>query len=74
MPHHRVDLVLLDEAPPALGYRVVREGVPLLVRDEGARSEHHAQVLDRCFDTEPLRREMEQVQSRRLREDRFGRR
>lgn len=56
---HRVDLVLLDQAPPALGYRVVRDGVPLLVRDEVVRADHHAQVLDRYFDTEPLRREMD---------------
>lgn len=73
VPGRRVDLVLLDSAPPALGYRVLRDGVPLLVRDEAARVRHHAGVLDRYFDTEPLRRELDRTQRLRLEGGRFGR-
>jgi predicted nucleotidyltransferase len=70
----RVDLVLLQEAPPALGFRVLRDGVAVLVRDEAARVRHHAETLDRYFDTEPLRRELDQAQRRRIQEGSFGRR
>lgn len=73
VPGRRVDLVVLASAPPALGYRVLRDGVLLLVRDEAARVRHHAEVLDRYFDTEPLRRELDRAQRLRLEEDRFGR-
>ncbi len=73
VPSRRLDLLLLDGAPPAVAYRVLRDGILLLVRDEGARVTHHAQVLDRYFDTEPLRRELDRAQRRRLAEDRFGR-
>lgn len=41
-----VDLVLLDEAPPALAYRVVAEGAPILVVDPSAlRHRRHRAVL-----------------------------
>src|SRR5512143_277430 len=32
----QVDLVLLDEAPPGLAYRVFRDGLVLTARDEAA--------------------------------------
>lgn len=73
VPGRRVDLVVLDDAPPALGYRVLRDGIALLVRDEAARVRHHAGVLDRYFDTEPLRRELDRAQRLRVEEGRFGR-
>ena len=69
-----VDLVLLRSAPVELAARVVQEGVRLLVRDEVARVRHHAEVLDRYFDTEPMRAILARGQAIRLQEDRFGRR
>lgn len=69
----RVDLVQLRSAPVELAARVVQEGVRLLVRDETARVSHHAEVLDRYFDTEPMREILARGQAIRLEEGRFGR-
>lgn len=69
----RVDLVQLRSAPVELAARVVQEGVRLLVRDEAARVDHHAEVLDRYFDTEPMREILARGQAIRIKEGRFGR-
>ena len=74
VPGRRTDLVLLDTAPPALAYRVLRDGVAVVVRDEAVRVRHHAETLDRYFDTEPLRRELDVGLRRRLDDGSYGRR
>ena len=66
--------MLLDTAPPALAYRVLRDGVAVVVRDEAVRVRHHAETLDRYFDTEPLRRELDVGLRRRLEDGSYGRR
>lgn len=48
-----VDVVILNEAPVALAYRVVREGEVVFCRDERGRIEHWATVVDRYLDMEP---------------------
>lgn len=70
----RADLVVLNDAPPAVGYRVVAEGTPLLVRDEAARVRYTARIVDRYLDLAPVRRELASAQRHRLEEGRFGRR
>ncbi len=50
-----VDLVLLNEAPPLLSHRVLRDGVPLRVTDERALAEFRFFSLQTYLDTKPLR-------------------
>jgi hypothetical protein len=41
----RVDLVLMDEAPPALAYRVFRDGVVLAMEDRAAFVDRKAKAI-----------------------------
>jgi hypothetical protein len=50
----RVDLVLLDEAPPALAYRVFREGRVLLDRDRRAMVDRKARAILEYLDFKPV--------------------
>lgn len=68
-----VDLVILNDAPPALGYRVLRDGVVLVCHDNQARVEHWVRTVDRYLDTAPMRRTLEDGLRHRLEEGRFGR-
>jgi uncharacterized protein len=68
-----VDVVVLNTAPVELGYRVLRDGVLILDRDERARTNHWVRTVDRYLDAEPLRRVLALGLHRRLEEDRFGR-
>jgi uncharacterized protein YutE (UPF0331/DUF86 family)/predicted nucleotidyltransferase len=49
-----VDLVLLDEAPPGLAYRVFRDGRPILTRDASALAERKARAILEYFDFQPI--------------------
>jgi hypothetical protein len=49
-----VDLVVLNDAPPPLAYRVFRDGVPLLVRDAGAMARQKARAILDYLDFRPL--------------------
>lgn len=49
-----VDLVLLDEAPPALAYRVFRDGRPLAVRDPAALAARKARAILEYLDFQPF--------------------
>jgi len=68
-----VDLVILNEAPVSLAYRVLREGRLLVSRDELARVRHRARTVDRYLDMEPFRRVHAQGLRRRLEKGTFGR-
>jgi len=68
-----VDLVVLNQAPISLAYRVLRDGRPLVSKDEGARVRHRVEVVDRYLDMEPFRRVQAEALSHRLQETRFGR-
>ena len=68
-----VDVVVLNRAPVALGYRVLRDGVVLVNRDERARVRHWVRTVDHYLDSEPLRRVLADGLRKRLEEDRFGR-
>ena len=50
----RIDLVLLDEAPTALAYRVFRDGRLLAERDHGALVARKARVLLDYLDWKPV--------------------
>ena len=68
-----VDVVVLNEAPVALAYRVLRDGRLLVSRDDRARIEHWVRTVDRYIDMAPFRRVQEEGLRHRLREGRFGR-
>jgi len=69
-----IDLVMLNDAPPLLRQRAMREGVRLVERDrdERVRLETKA-IIDFC-DTAPLRDQLGKALRRRIREGTFGRR
>ena len=70
----RADVVVLDEAPPALGWQVLRDGRVLFSRDERARVDHWVRTVDRYLDMAPARRVLAAGLAHRLGEGRFGRR
>ncbi|MBI3912216.1 MAG: nucleotidyltransferase domain-containing protein [Armatimonadetes bacterium] len=67
-----VDVVILNEAPPALAYEVLRGGRVLFRRDEQARIEYAARTLREYWDTAPLRRIRAEALERRVRSGQFG--
>lgn len=67
------DVVVLNDAPVALAYRVLRDGRPLVVNDDRARVRHWVRTVDRYLDMAPLRRTLEDGLRHRLEEGRFGR-
>lgn len=50
----RVDLVLLDESPPALAYRIFRDGVVLVDRDVAALTARRARAILEYLDFLPV--------------------
>lgn len=69
----RLDLVDVARAPIALRYRIVRDGIVLVSRDERRRIAFEATAIDRYLDMAPLRRTMAEGLRHRLAEGRFGR-
>jgi predicted nucleotidyltransferase len=67
------DVVLLNEIPVALGYRVLRDGKVLVSRDERARIGYFVRTVDRYLDMAPMRRALDEGMRHRLAEGRFGR-
>jgi len=51
-----VDVVLLNDAPPLLAHRAVRDGIVLHSKDEAARIAFEVRTLNEYIDTKPLRR------------------
>jgi predicted nucleotidyltransferase len=50
----RIDLVLLDEAPPGLAYRVFRDGRILVTRDGSALAQRRARAILEYLDFQPI--------------------
>ena len=67
------DVVLLNQAPVALGYRVLRDGHLLLSRDDRARVRFYVRTVDRYPDMAPMRRTLKAGMRHRMAEGRFGR-
>ena len=51
---NRVDVVLLNEAPPFLKHQVLKTGKPLVVYDQRARLQFETEALRRYLDVKPL--------------------
>jgi predicted nucleotidyltransferase len=50
----RVDLVLLDEAPPGLAYRAFRDGKTIFVRDRGVLVARRVRAILEYLDFQPI--------------------
>ena len=68
------DVIVLNDAPVALGYRVLRDGKVILSRDERTRIRFFVGTVDRYLDMAPMRRMYADGTRHRLAEGRFGRR
>lgn len=65
--HYPVDLVVLNNASPILGYQVLKHGERLLVRDQRAFNAFFVRTLNEYFDLKQNRRVIEQsLQKARL--------
>jgi predicted nucleotidyltransferase len=69
---NRVDVVLLNTAPPLLYHRVLRDGVRVLSRDLAATTTREGAALSRYCDFVPQLSKVEQVATARLRNGEFG--
>jgi predicted nucleotidyltransferase len=58
---NEVDVVILNDAPPLLGRRIVYEGIPLFVGDAEAHRIYVRDVQIRAADLEPYLRKWERV-------------
>jgi predicted nucleotidyltransferase len=70
---NEVDIIMLNQAPPLLRHRAIRDRKLLVERDPVARVRLDARALLDYLDTEPLRAEMSRGLRKRIREGRFGR-
>jgi predicted nucleotidyltransferase len=68
----RVDLVILNEAPPLLYHRVLRDGVRLLSRDLAATTTREGQALSRYCDFVPQLAKIEAAHRARTLGGHFG--
>jgi predicted nucleotidyltransferase len=69
---NRVDLVILNEAPPLLYHRVLRDGVRVLSRNLSATTTREGQALSRYCDFVPQLAKIEAVHRARTMGGRFG--
>lgn len=70
----QIDLVLLNDAPPLLAHRAMRDGIRIVERDHAERVRFETAALLTYLDTAPLRDLQAAARRRRLAENRFGRR
>lgn len=67
-----VDVVVLNEAPPMLYHRVLRDGVRLFSRDELATSAREGYAVSRYCDWVPQQRKIDAALSARVKAGEFG--
>ena len=72
MTGRQVDILILNEAPPALRYRVVCDGRVLYARDERGRIAFEARALDEFLDFKPTLALYDRLLLARAREGRLG--
>jgi predicted nucleotidyltransferase len=69
----RVDVVVLNVAPPLLYHRVLRDGVRVLARDLAATTTREGRALSRYCDFVPQLAKIEAAHRARMAAGRFGR-
>lgn len=69
-----VELVVLNETPPGLAYRVIRDGELLFAQEESKSHlvDFKVKIMDRYFDFLPVQRIFSEGLARRTREGGFG--
>jgi predicted nucleotidyltransferase len=70
---NRVDVVVLNHAPPLLYHRVLRDGVRILARDLRATTAREGQALSRYCDFLPQLEKIDAAHRARTEGGRFGR-
>lgn len=70
---NRVDVVLLNRAPPVLYHRVLRDGIRVLARDLPATTTREGRALSRYCDYVPQLRKIEKAAARRIEAGELGR-
>jgi predicted nucleotidyltransferase len=70
---NRVDVIVLNEAPPLLYHRVLRDGVRVLSRDLRATTTREGQALSRYCDYDPQLAKIEAAHRARTASGHFGR-
>lgn len=70
---NRVDVVLLNRAPPLLYHRVLSEGVRLLSRNAAATTTREGRALSRYCDYVPQLAKIDEAMRDRIRRGDFGR-
>lgn len=68
----RLDLIVLNDAPVSLAYRVIRHGRVVHCADPHALGRFREETMRHYFDLEPLRRELERGVRDRVLDGRFG--
>jgi hypothetical protein len=68
-----VDIVVLNQAPPLLYQRVLRDGVRILSRDLAATTVREGRALSRYCDYLPQLRKIEALHAARIERGSFGR-
>lgn len=68
----RVDLVVLNGAPPLLAHQVISKGKLLFSRDDRARTAFEVRTKLRYLDTKPLREIQRRYLYRRIRAGKFS--
>lgn len=71
-PGNDVDIVILDEAPPALRFNVARDSVPLWIGDEHAHHMFRFEAVRDWLDFEPMTRVHQKALVDRIRNGTFG--
>jgi len=69
-----IDVVMLNNAPPLMRHRAIRDGKRLVERDRDERVRLETRAILEYLDTAPLRAELGRGVRRRMEEGRFGRR
>jgi len=69
----RVDVVVLNEAPPLLYHRVIRDGIRILARDLAATTTREGRALSRYCDFVPQLEKIDAAHRARTEAGRFGR-
>lgn len=69
-----VDLIILNQAPPALSYQILSKSRLLFERDDkkGQRIDFQVRAFDRYFDFKPVEKVIHEGLAKRIKEGRFG--
>jgi predicted nucleotidyltransferase len=62
----KIDLRILNTSPLLLQYNVIKQGIPIVIRDEVERVDFETQVMNRFFELKPYLDEYERMLSLRI--------